>query len=97
MPQPGRLEVPIKQLRETEAKKTLGICTILAEECKKRLEVPHSKTEMWTNCLSTCKLPDKLACVSHLNRLWVQLRYEIGCNASMVEDLEDDEEKGWPL
>ena len=79
---------PIEQLPVTVSKKMLGVWTNPAGDCSKQLEVLLEKTTIWTDRLSSRKLPAKWAWVSYYHQLWAKLKYGLGCNASPVAALD---------
>ena len=78
VPLPDGTEAKIDQLPVTQSKKTLGVWTNPAGDCKKQLEVIHKVTEKWANRLSAGRLPAKWAWVSYFHQLWAKLRYKLG-------------------
>ena len=80
-----------------ESKKTLDIWTNPTGECAKQFAVIHRYIKTWTKRLSAGKLPAKWTCMSYSHQLWAKLRYVLGCNSLLVEELVEQEEAGGPL
>ncbi len=98
VPQADNASTPIAQLPVNESKKTLGVWTNPAGDCAQQLTVLTEKMEEWTNRLVVGKLPAKWGWVSYFHQLWARLKYGLGCNASPVAELlQQEEEEGGPL
>ena len=95
-PQSYGSATPIEKVPVNESKKTLGIWTNPASDCTEQLDVIQGTVQKWTDRLQVGKLLSKWVLVSYFHELWSQLRYGIGCNASIVEDLDAQEDEGRP-
>ena len=83
---------PIDQLPCTRSKKTLGLHTNPAGNCRKHLDVLQDKIQVWTERLSNGRLPSRWGWVSYHLQLWPSLRFGLGTNSSPAEDLQGIED-----
>ena len=57
----------------------------------------HDKIEVWTNRLTSGKLPTNWAWFRYFYQLCPRVKYGLSCNALLVADLLGQESKGQPL
>ena len=97
VPQSSGNSIPIEQVPVDVSKWTLGVGTNPFGDCLKQLMVIHEKIEVWTNILTAGIIPANWAWVSYFQQLYPQVKYGLGCNASLVADLMGQESKVQPL
>ena len=97
VPQSSGHSIPIYQIPFDVSKLALGVWKNPLGDCSKQLMVIHYKIEVCTNRLTAVKLPANWAWVSYFYQLFPQVKYGLGCNASLVADLLSQESKGQTL